>query len=85
MTKIPGLPDQPLHLTKKCSLILRLWQSENSTGQNWRASVEIPEDGERFGFSSLEQLFAFLVDYTETSCNLQLVAKRKGELKKVDD
>ncbi len=85
MTKLPGLPDEPVTLHKKCSLILRLWQSENSTGHNWRASVEIPEDGERFGFSSLEQLFAFLVDYTETRCDLQLLAKRKGEIKKVDD
>ncbi len=49
----------------KYSFILRLWRVEGSGTSNWQASVEIPEDGKRIGFASLEQLFAFLIDFTE--------------------
>ncbi len=59
--------------TDKCSLILRLWREDNSEVHNWRASVEIPQDGRRIGFSNLDQLFAFLIDLTETNCEIQLM------------
>ncbi len=63
-------------------MILRLWRMENSTDSSWRASVEI-QSGQRFGFSSLEQLFVFLIDFTENSCEIKNLAQRKGEFKKV--
>ncbi|MCB0190103.1 MAG: hypothetical protein KDE31_37785 [Caldilineaceae bacterium] len=44
--------EQPGYL----AYLLRLWQ-EN--GQ-WRASLERPRSGERTGFASLKELFAFL-------------------------
>jgi hypothetical protein len=61
-----------MHPNNKCSLILRLWQVERTNPPDWRASVEIPETGKRIGFSSLELLFAFLIDFTDTNCDLQL-------------
>jgi len=38
---------------------LRLWRMDGNTGA-WRASVESPQTGERLGFGSLDELFAFL-------------------------
>ena len=38
---------------------------------DWQASVEILKTGKRIGFSSLEQLFAFLIDFTEANCDVQ--------------
>ena len=60
-----------MHPNNKCSFILRLWREEQSDTLNWRASVEIPETGKRIGFAGLEQLFAFLIDFTEINSNLQ--------------
>ena len=46
--------------------MLRLWrasaeQPDDSTGvAGWRASLESPQTGERIGFGSLLELFAFL-------------------------
>ena len=51
----------PHHL----SYLLRLWRSEGLRGFDWRASLEVPETGQRIGFASLEQLFAFLMDVSE--------------------
>jgi len=44
--------------------LLRLWRSE-TLDQGWRASLEDPHTGERIGFASLEQLFAFLMEQVE--------------------
>ncbi len=41
--------------------------------------MEIPEAGKRFGFSSLEQLFAFLIEYTEASCDSHLLDNKETE------
>jgi len=41
------------------SYLLRLWQESAGEGI-WRASLEDPHTGERTGFASLEDLFAFL-------------------------
>jgi hypothetical protein len=63
---------------QKCSFILRIWQADQSSPSHWRASVEEPESGERIGFASLEQLFAFLLDISEKKCDLKsLVEERK--------
>jgi hypothetical protein len=40
--------------------LLRLWQVEAEEDAPWRASVESPQTGERLGFASLDELFAFL-------------------------
>ncbi len=58
-------PKQSKPANYKYSFILRLWRVEGSGMSNWQASVEIPDTGERIGFASLEQLFAFLMDFTE--------------------
>jgi hypothetical protein len=39
------------------SFLLRLWGAGQGT---WRASLESPMTGERHGFASLKDLFAFL-------------------------
>ncbi len=46
------------------SYLLRLWRVDEPRGFNWQASLEIPETGERIGFASLEELFAYLMDLT---------------------
>ncbi|MBI5878292.1 MAG: hypothetical protein HZB53_11635 [Chloroflexi bacterium] len=46
------------------SYLLRLWRAE-TLGQGWRASLEDPRTGERIGFASLEQLFAYLMELAE--------------------
>ena len=79
MKKTVRQPDQSMHPNNKCSFMLRLWQEVQSDTLNWRASVEIPETGKRIGFASLEQLFAFLIDFTETDCDLQPMEKSGKE------
>jgi len=71
--------DRPTTLSHKCSLILRLWREEQPASHDWRASVEIPDTGKRFGFATLEQLFAFLIDFTETNCDDHIIDKRSLE------
>ena len=48
------------------SYLLRLWRTDEPENNNWQASLEIPESGERIGFASLEELFAYLMDLTMT-------------------
>jgi hypothetical protein len=45
--------------------ILRLWRADEPQTAEWHASLEDPSTKERFGFSSLEQLFAFLMEQSE--------------------
>jgi hypothetical protein len=42
------------------SYLLRLWQEEVDHTLVWRASLESAQTGERYLFSTLEKLFAFL-------------------------
>ncbi len=53
---------QPVHSR---SYILRLWCADEPGATDWHASLEDPSTGERFGFSSLEQLFAFVMELSE--------------------
>ncbi len=46
------------------SYLLRLWRAD-TVDRLWRASLEDPHTGERIGFASLEQLFAFLMGLVE--------------------
>jgi hypothetical protein len=48
--------EQPDYL----SYLLRLWRGSDEEEAVWRASLESPVTGERRGFSSLTELFAFL-------------------------
>ena len=42
------------------SYLLRLWQEGGSERALWRASLERPQGGDRLGFASLEDLYAYL-------------------------
>ena len=47
------------------SYILRLWCAGEPQAAEWHASLEDPSTRERLGFSSLEQLFAFVMEFSE--------------------
>ncbi len=47
------------------SYVLRLWHADESQTAEWRVSLEDPRTRERFGFSSIEQLFAFVMELYE--------------------
>lgn len=47
------------------SYMLRLWCADELEAGNWHASLEDPFTGERIGFATLEQLFAFLMEQSE--------------------
>ena len=42
------------------SFLLRMWQESDGDAQEWRASLERPQGGERRGFTRLKDMFAFL-------------------------
>ncbi len=46
------------------SYLLRLWCE--APDRRWRASLHDPRTGKRFGFASLEQLFAFLMEQADS-------------------
>ncbi len=49
------------------SYLLRLWCTEQAETGCWRASLEDSHTGELIGFASLEELFAFLMQQSESS------------------
>jgi hypothetical protein len=49
------------------SYLLRLWQESGGDAPLWRASLEWPQSGDRQGFASLVDLFAFLEKETGLS------------------
>lgn len=57
------------------SYLLRLWEESGGSPPGaplgeppvWRASLESPRSGERLGFASLAELFAFLENETRSS------------------
>ncbi len=57
------------------SYLLRLWLVQDD-GLAWRASLETPSRVERHGFSTLQDLFAFLL--AETSDLAAEEASRRG-------
>ena len=58
-------PRNDLRNPHRLSYLLRLWHMEGLGDFEWRASLEIPETGQRIGFANLEQLFVYLMDLTE--------------------
>jgi hypothetical protein len=55
--------------------LLRLWRARCEGRWQWRAFIESPHTGERHGFASLEELFAFL----SQQCEGQWPATRPGK------
>lgn len=49
------------------SYLLRLWCAGREETAGWQASLDDPHTGERIGFGSLEDLFAFLIEQVEAS------------------
>jgi len=64
--------------TTHVSFLLRLWRACSIGSLNWQASLEIPGTTRRVGFSSLEQLFAYLMDLTEGAVDTQQKMEEKG-------
>jgi hypothetical protein len=49
------------------SYMLRLWEVRSNDGLIWRASLERANTGERRGFASLVDLYAFLEQVTASA------------------
>lgn len=47
------------------SYLLRLWRMRELDCSDWQASLEVPGTGKRIGFARLEQLLAYLIDFSE--------------------
>lgn len=60
-------PKKDMKCIRRRSYLLRLWRNEGTESTDWRASLEILGNGERIGFSSLEELFTYLMDQTTTN------------------
>ena len=60
MRRQPGQTNESQQPIRSRSYILRLWRVDGPQTPEWYASLEDPSTKERFGFSSLEQLFSFL-------------------------
>jgi hypothetical protein len=82
MKRQPRRTDENQHPISSRSYILRLWCAGEPQAAEWHASLENPSTKERFGFSSLEQLFAFLMELSEReggiSGGLSPIAKGGG-------
>jgi hypothetical protein len=48
------------------SFLLRVWRSGRPAAPRWRAALEDTRTGERHGFASLAQAFAFLEQQTQS-------------------
>jgi len=64
-------PEKAARQADYLSYLLRLWRMDESTDA-WRGSVESPQTGERLGFGSLDELFAFLREQTGTTPGTEL-------------
>lgn len=53
------------------AFLLRIWRSNETSDDGWRASLESVETGAKRGFSTLEELFAFLTELCEPSQQLE--------------
>jgi hypothetical protein len=55
----------------RISFLLRLWCEGDDGCTNLRASLETLETNKRIGFASLEQLFIYLIDLSESRADVQ--------------
>ena len=60
------------------SYLLRLWPIEDKGRLVWRASLESPHSDERWGFASLDALFAFLRQETARTLDSGREADAEG-------
>jgi len=49
-----------------CSFLLCMWWAEEEGGQEWRASLENVESGEKRGFTRPEEILAYLAEIATT-------------------
>jgi hypothetical protein len=49
--------------------LLRLWQMSEEGQVGWRASLENAHTGKRQGFSSLDDMFAYVMRQTGSKCD----------------
>lgn len=66
-TEKPQCKESPCRI----SFLLRMWCVDETGCSNWRASLEMPETGKRLGFASLEQMFVYLIDLSESRDRVQ--------------
>lgn len=64
------------------SYLLRLWPAADKSDLVWRASLESSGTGERWGFASLDELFAFLRQQTAGASDS---SASKGEAGRQDE
>jgi hypothetical protein len=67
--------------------LLRLWQAQEGGSAVWRASLESPQTGERWGFASLADLFTFLESEVGQAARRQRApstGERGGDIDKPD-
>lgn len=64
------------HDPRYVSYLLRVWATEDEEETIWRASLESPRTGARFGFATLEELFAFIAAQTATEEEAEISGRR---------
>jgi hypothetical protein len=77
MKRQPRRTDENQQPIRSRSYILRLWRVDELQRAEWHASLEDPSTKERFGFASLEQLFAFLMELSERDSGMSF---RRGSI-----
>ncbi len=77
MKKQPGRTDENQQPNRSRSYIHRLWRVDRLQTAEWHASLEDASTRERVGFSSLEQLFAFLMELSERDSGM---CSRRGSI-----
>ncbi len=60
------------------SYLLRIWATSDQGQLVWRASLENPRDGRCYGFSTLDELCAFLRAQTEMGEMGEVTIYEKG-------
>ncbi len=55
--------------TRYLAYLLRLWRVSGEGTPAWRASLQSPQTRERRGFASLDDLFDFIREQTDTAVN----------------
>ena len=62
------------------SYLLRMWRSGESEQAAWRASLENPMTGQRHGFRTLADLFAFLEKMSQSENDQEPIRNGKAKL-----
>ena len=62
------------------SYLLRLWQAEHKGALVWRAFLQNAHSGERWGFATLDELWAFLKQETSAIHEQEPHPPRHGDV-----